>query len=69
MRKTINISVSDEMYEFILRQVREHFHYSISDYLRSLIRHDEFRREVGPTSKKRPEPISLKEFMEMDDEH
>ena len=61
-------AITEQAGKFILRQVREHFHYSISDYLRSLIRHDEFRREVGPTSKKRPEPISLKEFMEMDDE-
>jgi len=44
MRKTINISVSEEIFEFIQQQVDERFYYSVSDYIRSLVSHDQAER-------------------------
>lgn len=69
MRKTINFSVSEEMYEFILEQVREHYHYSVSGYLRSLVSRDEAYRRNGTTAAKKSRgPITMNEFMAMPDE-
>ena len=39
----MNISMPEEMYDFVVTQVSERFHYSVSDYLRSLIRQDQVR--------------------------
>ena len=40
MRKTMNISVSDEMHRFILARVRAGGHSTVSEYIRSLVRRD-----------------------------
>ena len=69
MNKTITFTVSDEMNEFIQGQVREHFHFTVSDYLRSLIRRDEVRVASGRSLwKDHPGPITMNEFMAMADE-
>ena len=41
MKKTICISVSEDMYEFIRLRVRDGYFYSVSEYLRSLVQKDE----------------------------
>ena len=38
MRKTINISVSEEMYEHIRREASKKYYGSVSEYFRSLVR-------------------------------
>ena len=43
MRKTINISVSDDMFSFIREKGRSEFYDSASDYIRALVRRDRFR--------------------------
>ncbi len=40
MRKTMNISLSEEMHSFILERVRAEYHSSASEYIRSLIRRE-----------------------------
>lgn len=40
MRKTMNISVSDEMHRFILARLRACGHSTVSEYIRSLVRRD-----------------------------
>lgn len=43
MRKTINISVSEHMFSFIHEKGRSEFYDSASDYIRTLVRRDQFR--------------------------
>jgi Arc/MetJ-type ribon-helix-helix transcriptional regulator len=43
MRKTINISVSEHMYSFIREKGRSEFYDSTSDYIRALVRRDQYR--------------------------
>lgn len=43
MRKTINISVSEHMFSFIREKGRSEFYDSASDYIRALVRRDQFR--------------------------
>ena len=43
MRKTMNISISEEMLEFIHKRVAADLHGSVSDYIRCLVRHDQYR--------------------------
>lgn len=43
MRKTINISVSETMYSFIREKGSSEFFDSVSDYIRTLVRRDQFR--------------------------
>ena len=52
-RKTINISVTHEMYDFILGQAREHYEPSVSGYLRSLVAREEIRLAMGLSYRKR----------------
>lgn len=40
MRKTITISVSEDMYELVYEGARKGFHSSVSDYIRTLVRGD-----------------------------
>ena len=51
-RKTINISVTQEMYDFILGQAREHYEPSVSGYLRSLVAREEIRLAMGLSYRK-----------------
>ena len=51
-RKTINISVTQEMYDFILEQAREHYEPSVSGYLRSLVAREEIRLAMGLSYRK-----------------
>jgi len=51
-RKTINISVTHEMYDFILGQAREHYEPSVSGYLRSLVAREEIRLAMGLSYRK-----------------
>ena len=51
-RKTINISVTQEMYDFILEQAREHYEPSVSGYLRSLVAREEIRLAMGQSYRK-----------------
>jgi Arc/MetJ-type ribon-helix-helix transcriptional regulator len=39
----MNISVSETMHAFITRRTREHFHSSVSEYIRSLVRQDQIK--------------------------
>ncbi|MBX7054181.1 MAG: hypothetical protein K1X36_04420 [Pyrinomonadaceae bacterium] len=52
MRKTITISVSEEMYSLIQQGTRTHFCSSVSEYIRYLVRrdqrHDLVKEEVQP---------------------
>ena len=41
MRRTITISVSDEMYSLIYQGSRSHFYSSVSEYIRFLVRRDQ----------------------------
>ena len=43
MRKTMNISISEEMLAFIHKRVAADLHGSVSDYIRCLVRHDQYR--------------------------
>ena len=43
MRKTMNISISEEMLQFIHKRVAADLHGSVSDYIRCLVRHDQYR--------------------------
>ena len=43
MRKTITISVPEEMYSFIFERSRSRFYGAVSEYIRSLVREDQFR--------------------------
>ena len=52
MRRTINISVSEEMYSVILDRTRDGYYDSVSEYIRALIRKDKFaslEQEMGST--------------------
>ena len=51
MRRTITISVSDEMHSLITEGMRAHFYSSVSEYIRFLVRRDQ-----------RPEAVEEKEF-------
>ena len=51
MRRTMNISVTDEMHRFILARTRAGRHSSVSEYIRSLVRgdgHDPLDLSPGP---------------------
>ena len=41
MRRTINISVSEEMYSVILDRTRDGYYDSVSEYIRSLVRENQ----------------------------
>jgi Arc/MetJ-type ribon-helix-helix transcriptional regulator len=43
MRKTMNISISEDMLAFIHKRVAADLHGSVSDYIRSLVRRDQCR--------------------------
>jgi len=43
MRKTMNISVSEETFAFIRRRSRECYFSSASEYIRSLVRRDQMK--------------------------
>ncbi|MFZ1702595.1 MAG: hypothetical protein WBO10_03155 [Pyrinomonadaceae bacterium] len=50
MRRTVNISMSEDMYSFIRVRIRDRFHSSVSEYIRALIRADKGNdRAVEPT--------------------
>ena len=51
MRKTITISVSDEMYRLIHEGTRTHYCSTVSEYIRSLV-----RRDVRPETVIQEEP-------------
>ena len=51
MRKTMNISVPEEMYLFIHKRGQSYRFCSISEYIRSLVRRDQFEEQ---DSEKRP---------------
>ena len=41
MRRTITISVSDEMHSLIYEGMRSHFYSTVSEYMRFLVRRDQ----------------------------
>ena len=53
MRKTINISVSEQMHEYILGQAG---HGTVSEYIRSLVRREQQRR-ADYASRPTPQPV------------
>jgi Arc/MetJ-type ribon-helix-helix transcriptional regulator len=63
MRKIMNISVSEEMYSYILKSVREGCHSSVSEYVRSLVRRD--RSERLDRSAGREETVTLRRVNEV----
>lgn len=65
MRRTINISVTEEMYEFIQRRVSKSAFYSVSSYIRSLIREDDVLTAQQSTPiRKEPKVLTLNEMIE-----
>lgn len=40
MRRTITISVSEEMHDLIYKGMRSNYHSTVSEYIRSLVRRD-----------------------------
>ncbi len=56
MRKTLTISVSEEMYSLIQKGTRTHFCSSVSEYIRYLVRCDQ-RPDVVKESKLAPRPL------------
>ena len=55
MRKTINISVPEEMFSFIQERGQSYRYCSVSEYIRSLVRDDQFREEEK-ANQPSPEP-------------
>ena len=43
MRRIMNISVSEDMYSFIRKRGQSYCYSSVSEYIRSLVRQDQFR--------------------------
>ena len=62
MNKTLCISVSEEMYEFIRMRVRDRGHYSVSGYIRSLVRKDEASLVLPPKRVNYPVPRPMNDI-------
>ena len=53
MRRTITISVSDDMHELIYKGVRSHYYSTVSEYIRFLV-----RRDQRPDAVVIPDPVA-----------
>ena len=60
--KTLSISVSDEMYRFITMRVRDRWHYSVSEYIRSLVLKDEASIVLPPKRVDDPGPRPMNDI-------
>jgi Arc/MetJ-type ribon-helix-helix transcriptional regulator len=49
MRKTMNISMSEDMYDFVLDTTRSRLYSSTSEYVRTLIRKDRYDLAANPS--------------------
>lgn len=65
MRKTITISVSDEMHELIRKGMRASYSDSVSEYLRFLVRRDQSYQTVRKQHQRFEMPKPVNEIMRM----
>ena len=65
MRKTVNISLSEDMLKFIQKQTAEGRFSSVSEYLRSLVRRDQKGLSYRASVSERPVQIrKANDYME-----
>lgn len=62
MKRTVSVLVSEEMYEFMMTRVRDRCLYTVSDYVRSLIRKDEASQVLPRKRSNDPGPRPLSEL-------
>ena len=62
MRRTITISVSEDMYDAIHDAARKRFYSSVSEYIRFLVRNDDLKAETKPAEPARL-PLTANERM------
>lgn len=65
--KTLSISVSEEMYRIIRTRVRNRWHYSVSDYIRSLVLKDEASIVLPPKQVGHPGPRPMNDIWNDDE--
>jgi Arc/MetJ-type ribon-helix-helix transcriptional regulator len=68
MKKTLCVSVYEEMYEFIRMRVRDRWHYSISEYIRSLVFKDEASLVLPSKRSDDPDPRPANAIWDDDDD-
>ena len=64
MRRTITISVSDEMHRLIHEGTRSRYHSTVSEYIRFLVRRDRRPASVIEQEPEYPPPRTMNQWME-----
>ena len=67
-KKTLSISISEEMHDFIRMRVRDGWYYSVSSYIRSLVLKDEASQVLPPKRSVYPDPRPINDIWNYVDE-